>query len=65
MNQGATTRRPTDQDSLATASPPAGDYYGLADHGASACHAARAESDLGGLVAMFGKILDDDPAYDF
>lgn len=31
----------------------------------SACHAARAESELGGLVAMFTKILDDDPAYDF
>lgn len=32
-------------------------------HGA--CHAARADSDLGGLVAMFARILDDDPAYDF
>lgn len=31
----------------------------------SACHAARAESDLKGLVAMFAKILDTDPAYDF
>jgi cell filamentation protein len=31
----------------------------------SACHAARAECDLGGLVAMFTKILDDDPAYRF
>jgi cell filamentation protein len=31
----------------------------------SACHAARAESDLGGLIAMFAKILDADPAYDF
>ena len=31
----------------------------------SACHAARAESDLGQLTAMFAKILDDDPAYEF
>ena len=31
----------------------------------SACHGARAESDLGGLIAMFAKILDADPAYDF
>jgi cell filamentation protein, protein adenylyltransferase len=31
----------------------------------SACHAARAESDLTGLTAMFAKILDTDPAYDF
>jgi len=31
----------------------------------SACHAARAQSDLGGLIAMFAKILDADPAYDF
>jgi cell filamentation protein len=31
----------------------------------SACHAARAESDLGGLIAMFAKILDAEPAYDF
>ena len=31
----------------------------------SACHAARAESELKGLVAMFAKILDTDPAYDF
>ena len=29
----------------------------------SACHTARAESDLGGLTAMFGTTLDDDPAY--
>lgn len=32
-------------------------------HGA--CHAARANSDLTGLVAMFTKILDAQPAYDF
>ena len=32
-------------------------------HGA--CHAARAGSDLSGLTAMFAKILDVDPAYDF
>ncbi|OBB10987.1 cell filamentation protein Fic [Mycolicibacterium setense] len=32
-------------------------------HGA--CHAARAQSDLSGLIAMFAKILDDEPAYDF
>ncbi|AYE99424.1 cell filamentation protein Fic (plasmid) [Mycobacterium paragordonae] len=31
----------------------------------SACHIARAESDLGGLTAMFATILDDDPAYEF
>lgn len=31
----------------------------------SACHAARAESDLAGLTAMFTRILDDDPAYEF
>jgi cell filamentation protein len=31
----------------------------------SACHAARAESDLSGLTAMFARILDADPAYDF
>lgn len=31
----------------------------------SACHAARAESDLAGLAAMFARILDADPAYDF
>lgn len=31
----------------------------------SACHAARAKSDLARLTAMFAKILDDDPAYDF
>ena len=32
-------------------------------HGA--CHIARAESDLRGLTAMFAKILDTDPAYEF
>jgi cell filamentation protein len=31
----------------------------------SACHAARAKLDLSGLVSMFTKILDADPAYDF
>lgn len=31
----------------------------------AACHAARAQSDLSGLIAMFAKILDDEPAYDF
>ena len=31
----------------------------------NACHAARAESDLSGLIAMFAKILDVEPAYDF
>lgn len=31
----------------------------------SACHTARAESDVGGLAAMFARILDDDPAYEF
>ncbi len=31
----------------------------------SACHAARAESDLAGLTAMFARILDADPAYEF
>lgn len=31
----------------------------------SACRAARAESDLAGLTAMFARILDADPAYDF
>jgi cell filamentation protein len=31
----------------------------------TACHAARAESDLSGLIAMFAKILDVEPAYDF
>lgn len=31
----------------------------------SACHAARADDDRGGLVAMFTKILDSEPAYDF
>ena len=31
----------------------------------SACHAARANSDLGGLIAMFAKILDCEPPYDF
>lgn len=30
-----------------------------------ACHAARAQSDLCGLIAMFAKILDNEPAYDF
>lgn len=29
-----------------------------------ACHAARAESDLSGLIAMFTAILDAQPAYD-
>ncbi|MDG5486950.1 Fic/DOC family protein [Mycolicibacterium gadium] len=29
-----------------------------------ACHAARADSDLSELIAMFAKILDDEPAYD-
>ena len=32
-------------------------------HGA--CHAARAGSELSGLTAMFAKILDADPAYEF
>lgn len=31
----------------------------------SACHAARASSDSRGLIAMFTKILDTQPAYDF
>lgn len=31
----------------------------------SACHTARTDSDLAGLTAMFAKILDDDPAYEF
>jgi cell filamentation protein len=31
----------------------------------SACHAARAEFDLEGLIAMFAKILDAVPARDF
>lgn len=31
----------------------------------TACHAARADEDLSGLIAMFAKILDDAPAYDF
>lgn len=31
----------------------------------NACHAARAESDLSRLIAMFAKILDVEPAYDF
>lgn len=31
----------------------------------NACHEARAHSELGGLIAMFAKILDDEPAYDF
>jgi cell filamentation protein len=30
-----------------------------------ACHSARANSDLTGLIAMFTKILDAEPAYDF
>jgi cell filamentation protein len=30
----------------------------------SACHAARAESDLSGLIEMFTEILDTEPAYD-
>ncbi|WP_066903723.1 Fic/DOC family protein [Millisia brevis] len=30
-----------------------------------ACHAARADSDISGLTAMFSTILDDDAAYDF
>jgi cell filamentation protein len=30
----------------------------------SACHTARADSDLGGLIAMFAKILDTEPAYE-
>lgn len=30
-----------------------------------ACHAARANLDLASLIAMFTKILDADPAYDF
>jgi cell filamentation protein len=32
-------------------------------HGA--CHVARAESDLRGLITMFEHILDADPAYEF
>jgi len=32
-------------------------------HGA--CHVARAESDLRGLIRMFAKILDASPAYEF
>lgn len=31
----------------------------------AACHAARANSDLRGLIQMFDRILDDEPAYDF
>jgi cell filamentation protein len=31
----------------------------------SACHVARADSDLASLIAMFEKIVDTDPAYDF
>ncbi|EHB48805.1 filamentation induced by cAMP protein Fic [Mycolicibacterium rhodesiae JS60] len=31
----------------------------------SACHTARANSSLDGLIAMFAKILDSEPAYDF
>ncbi|WP_425294986.1 hypothetical protein [Mycolicibacterium vanbaalenii] len=27
--------------------------------------ACQAHSELGGLIAMFAKILDDEPAYDF
>lgn len=30
-----------------------------------ACHAARAESDLSGLIATFAKIIDTETAYDF
>jgi cell filamentation protein len=30
-----------------------------------ACHLARASLDRGPLIAMFARILDDDPAYDF
>lgn len=30
-----------------------------------ACHTARADSDLSGLIGMFTRILDDNPAYDF
>jgi len=31
----------------------------------SACHAARADSNLAGLITTFAKILDAEPAYDF
>jgi cell filamentation protein len=31
----------------------------------SACHTARAKSDLKGLITMFEKIIDAEPAYDF
>lgn len=31
----------------------------------AACHAARAESNLSGLLAMFAKIIDAEAAYDF
>ena len=31
----------------------------------SACHTARAQHDRGGLVTMFTRILDAEPAYDF
>lgn len=31
----------------------------------AACHAARADSDLRGLIQMFDTILDDEPAYEF
>ncbi|MCH9731724.1 MAG: Fic/DOC family protein [Actinomycetia bacterium] len=31
----------------------------------SACHAARADSALAGLITMFAKILDTEPTYDF
>lgn len=29
------------------------------------CHTARTNSDLTGLISMFTRILDTDPAYDF
>lgn len=31
----------------------------------SACHTARAESDLAGLISMFARMLDAEPAYYF
>lgn len=31
----------------------------------TACHAARADSELNGLVEMFAEIIDTDPAYEF
>lgn len=31
----------------------------------SACHSARADSDISGLAAMFTQIIDHEPAYDF